>query len=221
MQTPYAMKVHSFVFNAFEENTYLLSTEQGQGILIDPGCASEEACGKLCAFLDARQIRPVLMLLTHGHFDHFAGCAAVAEKYHPRFGFAAADQPYLDSMVRQGRAFGFEIGDLPEPDFFLEENEPVVLDDIRLQVLATPGHSRGSVCLYEASHKLLLSGDTLFRGSIGRTDLPGGDYDSLMDSIEQKLMTLPMSTRVLPGHGPSSTLDDERMENPFLLRLGK
>jgi len=215
------MKLFHLVFNPFEENTYLVADDRGETLVVDPGCASAAECDRLFQTVEQYGLHPRLMVLTHGHFDHFAGCAAVAAQYGIPLGMSQADIPYLPNMLKQGRQFGFDIGDLPEPACWPEDLQEIKWGDASLHIIRTPGHSAGGVCFYAPQEHFLLAGDSLFQGSIGRTDLPGGDYDTLMDSIEQRIMALPPETRLLPGHGPESTLDRERLHNPFLYRLGR
>ena len=215
------MKVYTLVFNPFEENTYLVADANGDTLIIDPGCATPQECALLDATIVKHNLHPRMTVLTHSHFDHTAGCAAVIAKYGTPFGMSRADMPYLEDMQRQAAAFGFGTTALSAPSFWLDDTPEIRWGEVSLQVIATPGHSAGSVCFYAPGEHMLFAGDTIFQGSIGRTDLPGGDYDTLMDSIEQRILTLPSDTRVFSGHGPSSTLDEERLHNPFLLRLGR
>ncbi|MBR3287862.1 MAG: MBL fold metallo-hydrolase [Bacteroidales bacterium] len=215
------MKVYTLVFNPFEENTYLVADANGDTLVIDPGCATPQECAQLDATVAKHGLHPRKMVLTHCHFDHTAGCAAVKAKYGITCGMSRGDLPYLKDMQQQGIAFGFGATELPEADFWLDDTPEIRWGEAALQVIATPGHSAGSVCFYAPGEHLLFAGDTIFQGSIGRTDLPGGNYDTLMDSIEQRILTLPPDTRIFSGHGPSSTLDEERLNNPFLLRLGR
>ena len=214
------MQVYSLVFNPLEENTYIVADATGACLLIDPGCSSPQENERLFAFITQHRLHPEKMVLTHGHFDHFAGCGAVYAQYHPQFSMSEADRPHLDLMKRQGEIWGFDIQPVPSSDFLLDEQHPLTFGESTLQVLVTPGHSPGGLTFYAPESGFAITGDSLFQGSIGRTDLPGGDYDLLMDSLEQKILTLPETCRIYPGHGPESTLYEEKLNNPFLHRLG-
>ena len=196
------MKIKTFVFNAFQENTYLLYDDSGEAAIVDAGCGGprehelvERTCADLC-------LRPVLLLNTHCHIDHLLGVAHLQRRYGAQAAVHRADEPLLASLPAQAALFGVPLDEVPQFDIWLEHGQTVRFGHTELLVLHTPGHSPGGVCLLHQESGTLLSGDTLFRGSVGRTDLPGGDYNTLMQSIEQHLLPLPDSTIALPGHGP-------------------
>lgn len=206
-----------FTFNPLQVNAYLLYETNGGGILIDPSCSSQSEFAVLKKFMESQGISLKYQLNTHGHFDHLFGAGMVNSEYHPRFLIHEADEPFLRLAEHQARSFGFDfIDDVPVPDGFLSESDLVSTGNIHLKVIHVPGHSLGSVAFYEESGGWLFSGDTLFAGGIGRTDLPGGDYDQILSSIRGKLLNLPGETKVFPGHGPATTIRAEMMNNPFL-----
>lgn len=206
-----------FPFNPLQVNAYLLYETNGSGILIDPSCMDREEFLQLQEFIGNHNIRLEYQLNTHGHFDHVFGVSRVRDAYHPRFLIHKADEVFLSLAGGQARSFGFDYeGDVPVPDGYLEESDVISAGSVRLRVITVPGHSEGGVAFYEASSGWLFTGDSLFAGGIGRTDLPGGNYGQLIDGIKRKLLILPDDTMVFPGHGPSSTIMRERTGNPFL-----
>lgn len=206
-----------FPFNPLQVNAYLIYEPNGAGILIDPSCINQSEFKKLQDFISINHIRLEYQLNTHGHFDHVFGVRMVRDAYHPKFLIHQADEVFLSLDGEQARSFGFDFeGDVPVPDGYLIDSDVISTDTIRLLVIYVPGHSQGCVAFYEASESRLFSGDTLFAGGIGRTDLPGGNYDQIITSIREKLLVLPEDTMVYPGHGPSSTIKQERLTNPFL-----
>ncbi len=191
------MKIRRFICNAFQENCYVVS-DGSRCVIIDPGFAGGEQDG-LYSYLEAERLRPEAILLTHSHWDHTLGVAALVE----RFGIP----------VKSAQA---ETGAFPAEPFFGEDGNDAGAALYGFKVIPTPGHTPDSVCYYNDTEHVLFTGDTLFAGSIGRTDLPGGDYDSEIRSIMEKLIFLPGETDIYPGHGPASTIARERTENPFL-----
>ena len=190
------MKIKRFVCNAFQENCYVVS-DGSRCIIIDPGF--DAGLDGLYSYLEAEGLTPEAILLTHSHWDHILGVPALVE----RFGIP----------VKTAQA---ETGAFPAEPFFGEDGNDAGAALYGFKVIATPGHTPDSVCYYNEAEHILFTGDTLFAGSIGRTDLPGGDYDSEIRSIMEKLIFLPGETEIYPGHGPSSTIARERAENPFL-----
>lgn len=206
-----------FPFNPLQVNTYLIYEQDGPGILIDPSCCDRKEFGQLQDFIELNKIKPEYQLNTHGHFDHLFGAGLVKMAYPTKFLIHEEDKPFLRQASAHAGAFGFSYeGEVPVPDGSLSDGDIITSGSISLQVIHVPGHSRGGVAFYEASKGWLFTGDTLFAGGIGRTDLTGGNYDQLIASIRQKLFTLPEGTAVFPGHGPSSTILNERTDNPYL-----
>lgn len=190
-------KILSLTFNPLQENTYIIDFGDGGFCLIDPGCSTPDEVSTLLSRLDGGQ--PLAILLTHGHPDHTAGVESLASRFPGIPIYMSADDSFL-------------FGKCPFRDASHLQEIPVGADSFR--VIPTPGHTPGSICYLLGEN--LFSGDTLFAGTIGRTDLPGGDYDKLIVSVMDRLMGLDGDIRVLPGHGPSSTIGDERTHNPFL-----
>lgn len=207
------MHIQTLVVGPFQANCYLLEFPQsGNVLLIDPGDESEV----ITARLSSRKADPTMALLTHGHLDHIAGLSGLIRHYRLPILLHSADLALYQKLKEQGRWFGLTFSDPPPVTRCLEDGEEIVSDPIRLRVLHTPGHSPGGVCYSIPEEKLLFSGDTLFAGSIGRSDLEGGDEELLLSSIRQKILSLPDETRVFPGHGPETTVGRERRNNPYL-----
>jgi hydroxyacylglutathione hydrolase len=170
------IQIHSFTFGPFSENTYILSNAQKEAIIIDPGMYDLSEFDSFFKYLTDKDLKPVLLLNTHTHIDHIVGNAAVKMKYKVPFAFHELDRPVFDHQSATGAMYNLTFVTSPEPDYYLQEGESVQLGEHRLQVLLTPGHSPGSVCFYHEGQQFVISGDVLFQQSIGRTDLPGGDY---------------------------------------------
>jgi glyoxylase-like metal-dependent hydrolase (beta-lactamase superfamily II) len=205
------LQLKIFSFNPLQVNAYLIHEPGGAGILIDPSCMEQEEFDVLRDYIRLHDIRLAYQLNTHGHFDHVFGIGRVRDAFHPKFLIHREDEPLLRLASGQARSFGFDFeGEIPSPDGYLNDSDVIGAGPIQLSVIHVPGHSRGGVAFYEASQGWLFSGDTLFAGGIGRTDLPGGDYDQIISSITNRLLTLPSETIVFPGHGPKSTIGAER-----------
>ena len=219
------IRIKAFPVNPLGENTVILWREgKGRCVVVDPGMWGETEVAAVQDFMTAEGIVPEAILLTHGHFDHTMGIAPLRERHpaavymHPADRELAQLGPGIFRGVT-GNAFGTKA----ERETGLKdvrpvtEAAPVEAAGMTFRVIETPGHSPGSVCYYLEEARLLLSGDTLFAGSIGRSDLPGGDYDDLIRSIMDKLMGLPGDTDVICGHGPATSIGREAMTNPFLI----
>jgi hydroxyacylglutathione hydrolase len=208
--------IKSFVFNELEVNGFVLYDETRECIVVDPGCNTAQQCNALKDFIDGQLLRPVCLVNTHGHFDHIFGNAWIKNTYQCPLLIHQDDLPLLEHADKYAGIFGFKTERSPMPDRFLREGETLSFGNTSLEILHVPGHSPGSIVLYSDSGKLLICGDVLFHGSIGRTDLLGGDYDLLIRGIRNKLLTLPRDTVVWPGHGPKTTIGHEYDTNPFL-----
>lgn len=210
------LTVQSFTFNPVQENTYVLYNEDGLCCIIDPGCyfASEE--GLLKNFIQTHSLTPTLLLNTHCHLDHIFGNRFVHRTWGLSLHLHPKEKVVLDHGPQSGQAWGLPFDNYDGPLVYLEAGNMVKLGNEELQVIFTPGHSPGSVCFYSAAHKFLIGGDVLFNGSVGRTDLPGGDFATLEESIKTKLFLLPEDVIVYPGHGSSTTIGDEARDNPFV-----
>ena len=210
------MILESFPVGLLQCNCTLLGDEQThEAIVIDPGEEVSRIHGRLTELgLKLKQI-----LITHAHIDHIGGALRLKQLTGAPIFLNENDLPLLKMMEEQASWVGVDTPETAPPDSSLTDGATVGLEHYPAQVLYTPGHTQGSVCLHFVPLKLLIAGDTLFAGSIGRTDLPGGDYGQIMDSIQSRLLALPDETIVLPGHGPGTTIGAERRSNPFLRKM--
>ena len=207
------MLIEVFEGGPVATNGYLVGDHRdGQALVIDAPQDTAAAMVKQAREWNA----PIVYLVnTHGHWDHFLDNAALLRLSGAKFGIHRDSAPLLDAS--QARMFGIDIDIQPgTPDFFLEEGQPLVVGDLRFEILHCPGHCPGSIALFERRERVVFVGDVLFAGSIGRTDLPGGDYETLMRSIREKLLPLGDDVKVFSGHGPATTIGEERRHNPFL-----
>lgn len=216
-----ALQIHCFTFNAYQENTYLLWDDSGEAVLIDPGCESAGERRQLADFIQNKGLKPVYLLNTHGHIDHMMGNRWAKDTWGMPFATHRGVLAELEAVPLYSAMMGMHADPSPMPDLYLEAGDSISFGAQRLEVLFTPGHSAGHISFWHAAARQLFSGDVLFAGSIGRTDLPGGDYDTLMQSIFTQLLPLGDEVRVWPGHGPETTLGRERLRNPFLLEWAK
>ena len=212
------MNVVKFVFNPIQENTYIVWDESKECIIIDAGNMSAREDRVLADFIEEQGLKPVLAVNTHCHFDHILGVEFLKMTYGVKFAASSADLDLLKSGRASGAMFGMELGALPEEiDIDLANLDEMKFGNTTLRVIATPGHSKGCVSLLHEESKSLFTGDTLFRESIGRTDLPGGDYPTIMQSIIKKILPLGDEVVVYPGHGDKSNIGHESLYNPFVV----
>ena len=214
------LTVQTFVVSPFAENAVVLH-DGAEAALVDPGTATAAEREAVEAYVTALGLRVRHLLLTHGHLDHVFGCAHFANLYgrtadHGGWQIHAADEPLLAAAVAQGEMYGVRVDAPPPAAHRLAHGDTVALGAHRLRVLHVPGHSPGSVAFHCPAEALVIGGDVLFRESVGRTDLWEGDADVLAASIRRELYTLPDATRVVPGHGPETTVGHERAHNPFV-----
>jgi glyoxylase-like metal-dependent hydrolase (beta-lactamase superfamily II) len=211
----FAMEIRRFTFNPFQTNCYVCHDGK-EAALVDPSSATEEEHRIVERYIDENGLEIRHLLLTHAHIDHIFGCAHFARRYRLGWQMHREDVSLLSRAEDQAEMFGVAIERPPEPEIFLSEGDRITIGKAELEVLFTPGHSPGSICFYERVAGLVVSGDVLFLGSIGRTDLWRGSLPELMQSIFQKLVPLGDDVRVFPGHGPETTIGRERAANPFL-----
>ena len=210
------MEVAVFTFNEFSENTYLLYDATKACIIVDPGCNTAEEQQLFSDFIETNGLKPEKLINTHCHIDHVLGNRYVFEKYGLELIAHKGEIPVLAAADISSKIYQISYDPSPEITVFLEEGEFVEFGDTRLEVLFTPGHSPASISLFHRESKQIIAGDVLFQGSIGRTDLPGGDFDTLIASIKNKLFPLGEDVIVYSGHGPSTTIGNEQKLNPFL-----
>ncbi|MGB8648825.1 MAG: MBL fold metallo-hydrolase [Anaerolineae bacterium] len=194
-------------------NCYIVGDESSREVVvIDPG----GDVSKIVEMLRQMRARVTAIILTHAHFDHIMGIQGVKDNTGAPLLIGVDEAPILSSAEEQGKFFGLTIPNPPAPDRLVQDGEIVSTGSVQLQVITTPGHTPGGICLWSEKDKALFSGDTLMRGGIGRTDFPGGSMTDELRSIRTKLLTLPLDTRVYPGHGPVTTIAEEKGFNPFL-----
>lgn len=208
--------IKNFVFNSFQENTYVLYDETKECVIIDAGCYFEGEQQALKSFINENDLKPVKLLNTHCHVDHLFGNKYVADEFQLSVTAHKEDAFLIDNAVAHGMSFGITVDQPPQVGDFVEEEDEITFGNSKLKVLHVPGHSPGGLAFYNEEQKFVFVGDSLFAGSIGRTDLPAGDYDTLIGSIKSKLMSLGDDVVVYTGHGPATTIGDERKNNPFL-----
>ena len=211
------LSVKVFTFNPVAENTYILYNEQGEAIIIDPGCYTNDERNELKDFFTKNSLKPVQLINTHCHLDHVFGNKWVHETYGLELFIHPNEEMVLNFAPEAGKMWGLPFENYEGPIHFLHENEIIKTGLDALKILLTPGHSPGSICLFCESQNFVIGGDVLFRESIGRTDLPGGNHAALIESIKQQLMTLPDDVIVYSGHGGETTIGHERKHNPYLV----
>ncbi len=209
-------QVKSFVFSPIHENTYVLYNESVDCIIIDPGCYFEEEKNELKDFLENKGLKPLFLLNTHCHLDHVFGNKFVAENYGLKLHLHELEQAVLAFAPASGLMWNMPFDNYVGEFVFLKEGDSIKLGNDELKVIEAPGHSPGHVCFYCEKQHFIIGGDVLFRGSIGRTDLPGGSFETLIKSIRTRLFVLPDETVVYNGHGEPTSTGEEKRHNPFL-----
>ncbi len=210
------INIQSFTFNAFQENTYVLYDETNEAVIIDPGCYEQNEQEELREFIADKNLKVTELVNTHCHVDHVLGNSFVKRTFRVPFRIHQEELSTLKSVEAYGPAYGFHAYEPLEPDAFFKEGEKIRFGNSTLDILFVPGHSVGHVAFYSPDFDFCIGGDVLFYRSIGRYDLPGGDYKVLMNSIKTKLFSLPDQTVVYPGHGPVTKIADEKKFNPFM-----
>jgi len=208
--------IEKFVFNAFGENTYLLFDETKEAVIIDPGCLEKHEEDEITNFIDTNNLKLVRLLYTHCHVDHIFGNNFIANTYKIKPEVHQAAIPFIANGHEHAKMYGFEIEKAIQPESFFEDGDIIKYGNSELHVVYTPGHADGSVCFINYPEKFVITGDVLFKDSIGRTDFPTGDFDVLMKSIHEKLFTLDDNFTVYSGHGPKTSIGYEKVNNPFI-----
>lgn len=210
------LQIKTFTFNPYQENTYLLYNEKGDALIIDPGMYFPEEQDEFVDFIESNNLKSQLLLNTHCHVDHVLGNRFVFDQYGLMPQFHEAEIPLLVEVQNYAPQMGFNYEVSPIPEKFLKESDKVFLGEDELSLILAPGHSPGHLCFYCKSQAFVIGGDVLFKNSIGRTDLPGGNHEQLLQSIAKKLYLLPDETWVYPGHGPETQIGIEKQTNPFI-----
>jgi glyoxylase-like metal-dependent hydrolase (beta-lactamase superfamily II) len=210
------MTIKQFTFNPLQENTYVVYTEKGECCIIDPGCYFTNERNELKNFISEHQLAPKYLLNSHCHLDHIFGNKFIHQQYNLTLHIHQDEKPVLDNSPAAGLMWGLPFDPYQGDLIYLKEGETILLGEDRFELILTPGHSPGSISFYCEEQKFVIAGDVLFRTGIGRTDLPGGNFETLMNSIRKKLFTLPDEVVVYSGHGPETTIGYEKKHNPFL-----
>jgi hydroxyacylglutathione hydrolase len=210
------IRTEAIQFNAFQVNTYLVWDETGQCIVVDPAFYSVEEQQTLASIISDKGLTVVGQVNTHCHVDHVLGVRYMKSEYGCAFRAHREESKVIASVPLMGDLFGWSVEPLDGIEEYLEDNGSIPVGNHSLHSIHVPGHSPGSLAFYSKEGGFVITGDALFQGSIGRTDLPGGDYNTLISSITNRLLVLPPETQVYPGHGPSTTVDREIADNPFL-----
>lgn len=207
--------IKAFPNNPYQENTYLLYDDSGECAIIDPGMYTAAEQNTVVNFITGHQLKPVLLLNTHCHIDHVLGNKFVFEQYGLKPQFHEGEMVVLQAVTAWGQQSGIRYELSPLPDTYLPKTGTISFGNTTLDLIFAPGHSPAHLCFYSQADGIVVGGDVLFRGSIGRTDLPGGNHAQLLKNIEEKLFTLPDEVIVFPGHGPQTTIGFEKQTNPF------
>ena len=211
------MNIKSFTFNPFQENTYIAYDETKECVIIDPGCYTDAERKELKAFIEEKELTPVKLINTHCHIDHVLGNKFASEQWDLELYMHKEDLLVLEKAGEVSKMYELEgYEGSPYPKHFLAQGDTLTFGKSNFEILFTPGHAPGHICLYSKENNLLIAGDVIFQRSIGRTDLPGGDHSTLINSIITQLFPLPNETQIFCGHGPSTNLGYEKEHNPFL-----
>jgi glyoxylase-like metal-dependent hydrolase (beta-lactamase superfamily II) len=210
------INIKIFVFNSFGVNSFVLHDDTGECVIIDPGCNNPMEQEKLHSYISENNLKPTALINTHFHIDHILGNHFVCETYNLVPTGHKAGAHFWESANDYSSMFGLEVDQIRKPEKFVEHGDVIRFGNTQLEVRYTPGHADGSICLVNHEQKFVISGDVLFQESIGRTDLPTGDFDVLMDSLDSQLFTLENDFTVYPGHGPKTSIGHEKIANPFI-----
>ena len=210
------IEIKKIAFGPFQENSYIIWDRiSKECAVVDPGCITEQEEKVVESFIKDNKLVVKYLIVTHCHLDHVAGCTFIKEKYNSEYYIPEEDLPLHLNVPQQASAFRVNMKTPPEPDKFITEETTLSIGKNKLEFIHTPGHTPGGYCIYMREDNKCITGDTLFYDSIGRTDLWGGDYETLINSIVNKLMVLPDNTEIYSGHGDKSTIYREKKENPF------
>ncbi|PKP52416.1 MAG: MBL fold hydrolase [Bacteroidetes bacterium HGW-Bacteroidetes-1] len=210
------IQIKKIVFNAFQVNTYILYDETGECAIIDAACSSTDEEEAMANFITIHKLKPVMLLSTHAHIDHILGNAFVVDTWNLELAAHPDSEMYLEHALNHAQLYGLRLTRVINSTIKLHDEQLLNFGNSTIKVLHTPGHALGSVCFLSEEVPFVVAGDVLFYQSIGRTDLPGGDYDVLKNSIWGKLFVLPEQTIVYPGHGPETSIGSEKVSNPFV-----
>lgn len=213
------MDLAIFTFNPFQENTYILYDETMECIIIDPGCSNNSERKILTDFINSHKLNPVRLLNTHCHIDHILGNKFISEEYNLELEIPLGEEVVLESGEFVSKSYGIPYETSPKASRLIKDNEEIDFGTTKLKCISTPGHSPASISFFDESSRILIAGDVLFYESIGRTDLPGGNMETLLTSISTRVFVLGDDVQVYPGHGPKTTIGHERVHNPFLNSL--
>lgn len=210
------IKVHKLTYNPFQENTYILSDETGEAVIIDPGCYERHEQEHLANYVENQQLTVVKLINTHCHIDHILGNYFVSNHFNIDLGIHKDDLVTLKSVASYAHVYGFQgYQESPDPAYFMNEGEQLTFGNSSLDIIFGPGHAPGHLAFYSKEDKFVINGDILFQGSFGRVDLPGGDFATLKKTILTKMFALPEDTVVYTGHGPETTIGIEKHHNPI------
>ena len=211
------LQIQSFIFSPIQENTYILYNELKECIIIDPGSYFDEEKDAMKAFIEQKQLVPKMLLNTHSHLDHVFGNKFIAETYGLTLQLHEKEKTVLEFAPVSGLKYNMPFDNYTGELIFLKEGDKIILGTDELEIFETPGHSPGHIVFYCRKQNFVISGDVLFQRSVGRTDLPGGSHQTLLNSINKKLLVLPDETKVYSGHGAVTTIGEEKKYNPFLI----
>ena len=214
------MDIKTFHFNPIMVNTYILSDETGEAVIVDPGNCRMYEDEQIRDYVKTKNLKIKYIINTHPHIDHIAGNPWCVSKYQAELLMHEAGMPIYNKSFAYAAAFGLDVSEMPAPDRFLKEGDEIMFGNQRLTVLYTPGHCDGSICLYNIDNQFVITGDLIFELSVGRSDLPTGSESLLLQSIREKILTLPDEVKLFPGHGDPTTVGRERRQNPFLMMRG-
>ncbi len=210
------IQVHKLTFNPFQENTYILSDETNECVIIDPGCYDQNEKDYLAGYIEEEELQPVKLVNTHCHIDHVFGNYFVAKQWNLELWMHELDVYNLENVERVARVYGLDAYEIsPDPTHFIDENDTLTFGNSKLEIIFGPGHAPGHIAFYSAEGKFVINGDILFQGSFGRVDLPRGDFATLKKTILEKMFLLPDDTMVYTGHGGETTIGEEKESNPI------